>query len=42
MCGGYWSQWDREDLDSWMGNDLMEEPIDIDVEEYIDEEEEEE
>ena len=21
MCGPYWSQWDRSDLDSWQGKD---------------------
>lgn len=25
MCGPYWSQWDRSDLESWMGKDLIEE-----------------
>lgn len=21
MCGPYWSQWDKADLDSWLGKD---------------------
>jgi hypothetical protein len=21
MCGPYWSQWDKADLDSWMGKE---------------------
>ncbi len=25
MCGPYWSQWNKEDLDSWQGKGLIEE-----------------
>ena len=33
MCGPYWSQWDRSDLDSMMSKDLVEdEEEDMDVE----------
>jgi len=34
MCGPYWSQWDREDLDSWQGKDC-EEDEDLCEEELI-------
>ncbi len=34
MCGPYWSQWDRADLDSWQGKDYPgSEEEDVDVEE---------
>ena len=23
MCGPYWSQWDKADLDDWQGKDLV-------------------
>ena len=36
MCGPYWSQWDKSDLDSWMGKDYPgwdeQEDPDVDVE----------
>lgn len=41
MCGPYWSQWDRSELDSMQGKDLVvEEEDDIDF--SPDEEEEDE
>jgi len=39
MCGPYWSQWDKSDLDSWQGKDLVEEE-DEDFDPDEDEEEE--
>lgn len=36
MCGPYWSQWDRSELDSMLGKDLVEdeeEDVDYDEEE---------
>lgn len=37
MCGPYWSQWDKSDLDSWQGKDIEEdeEEIDDDIEPEI-------
>lgn len=32
MCGPYWSQWDKSDLDSWQGKDLVEEEDDYEEE----------
>jgi len=32
MCGPYWSQWDRADLDSWMGRDYSGSEGEVDVE----------
>jgi len=28
MCGPYWSQWDKADLDSWQGKDYEPDPED--------------
>ena len=39
MCGQYWSQWDKSDLDSWQG---IEPYQDDDQDDYDDEEPEEE
>lgn len=33
MCGPYWSQWDKSDLDSWQGKDLVEEEDEDDFDE---------
>lgn len=41
MCGPYWSQWDRSELDSMMGKDLVEEEED-DIDFSPDEEDEDE
>jgi hypothetical protein len=38
MCGPYWSQWDKADLDSWMGKDLIEENESCEDSEYDDQE----
>lgn len=38
MCGPYWSQWDRADLDSWQGKDLVVEDEDEDFDEDRDDE----
>lgn len=38
MCGPYWSQWDKADLDSWMGKDTYQ---DDDQDDYYDDSEEE-
>ena len=33
MCGPYWRQWDKSDLDSWLGKDEVVEDDHEDVEE---------
>lgn len=44
MCGPYWSQWDKSDLDSWQGKDYPghdeEDEIDYDVSDDEDEDDE--
>lgn len=36
MCGPYWSQWDKSDLDDWQGKLEDEDDCDVDLEDEDD------
>lgn len=38
MCGPYWNQWDKEDLDSWQGKDIFSDDYELDDEIELEEE----